>query len=116
MLRVQELIRPAGSSTPPLRLVERAEDVPESDEISIAVAACGVCRTDLRLVEGDLAPRRLPIVPGHQVVGRVTAVGEAVTRWRVGDRVGVAWLAGSCGAVLTPSPRSWCQESQRIGR
>ncbi len=57
-----------------------------------------MCRTDLQLVEGDLPARRLPIVPGHQVVGRVSAVGAGVDRWAVGDRVGVAWLAGSCGA------------------
>jgi propanol-preferring alcohol dehydrogenase len=56
-----------------------------------------VCRTDLQLVEGDLTARRLPIVPGHQVVGRVRTLGDGVDRWRVGDRVGVAWLAGTGG-------------------
>jgi propanol-preferring alcohol dehydrogenase len=57
-----------------------------------------VCRTDLQLAEGDLAARRLPVVPGHQAVGVVEAVGEGVTGWQRGDRAGVAWLAGSCGA------------------
>jgi propanol-preferring alcohol dehydrogenase len=65
--------------------------------IRIRVAACGVCRTDLQLCEGDLAAHKLPIVPGHQVVGRVEAVGAGVTAWRPGDRVGVAWLAGTDG-------------------
>ncbi len=71
---------------------------PGPGEIAIDVVACGVCRTDLQLVEGDLPARRLPIVPGHQVVGRVTALGDGVDRWNLGDRVGVAWLAGACGA------------------
>jgi alcohol dehydrogenase, propanol-preferring len=61
------------------------------------VSACGVCRTDLQICEGDLAPRRLPIVPGHQIVGRVEATGPGVTGWKLGDRVGVAWLAGVDG-------------------
>jgi alcohol dehydrogenase, propanol-preferring len=64
----------------------------------IRVAACAVCRTDLQLCEGDLPARLLPVVPGHQVVGRVEAVGTGVTGWTVGDRAGVAWLAGTCGA------------------
>jgi len=57
-----------------------------------------VCRTDLQLAEGDLTARRLPIIPGHQVVGQVERVGEAVKGWTVGDRAGVAWLAGACGS------------------
>ncbi len=63
----------------------------------VAVAACGVCRTDLQLVTGDLEPRRLPVVPGHQAVGRIVAVGPGGDASRVGERVGVAWLAGTCG-------------------
>jgi propanol-preferring alcohol dehydrogenase len=63
----------------------------------LAVAACAVCRTDLQIVEGDVVARRLPIVPGHQVVGRVEALGEGVSGWSVGERAGVTWLAGSCG-------------------
>jgi propanol-preferring alcohol dehydrogenase len=71
--------------------------IPGAGGIAITVGACGVCRTDLQLVEGDLTARRLPVIPGHQVVGRVLSVGEGVEQWRVGDRVGVAWLAGACG-------------------
>lgn len=97
MVLAQELSDPGPAADAPLRLVERAMPVPGVGEIAVDVAACGICRTDLQLVEGDLAPRRLPIVPGHQVVGRVAAVGEGVTRWQRGDRVGVAWLGGSCG-------------------
>ncbi len=91
------LAQPGPIDGRPLELVEEAPLEPGPDEIVVDVAACGVCRTDLQLVEGDLPARRLPIVPGHQVVGRVSAIGDGVRQWRVGDRVGVAWLAGSCG-------------------
>jgi propanol-preferring alcohol dehydrogenase len=77
------------------------DDVPTPDlgpvDVLIDVRACGVCRTDLQLCEGDLTARRLPIIPGHQVVGAIAAVGSAVTDLAVGDRVGVAWIAGACG-------------------
>jgi propanol-preferring alcohol dehydrogenase len=78
------------------------EDVPVpqpgSGELRVRVHACGVCRTDLHTVEGDLAlPRPLPLIPGHQVVGVVDAVGEQVTRIAVGDRVGVGWMNWTCG-------------------
>jgi alcohol dehydrogenase, propanol-preferring len=97
-MRAQELRRPGPiADAGPLELVARPSMTPGAGEIAIDVVACGVCRTDLQLVEGDLAARRLPIVPGHQVVGRVSATGEGVTRWAIGDRVGVGWLGGSCG-------------------
>ncbi len=63
----------------------------------LRVTACGVCRTDLQLCEGDLAARRLPIVPGHQVTGTVAAVGDGVDGWAPGDRAGITWLAGTDG-------------------
>jgi alcohol dehydrogenase, propanol-preferring len=96
--RAQQLRRPGPIETRPLVDVAVSNERPRAGEITIEVTACAVCRTDLQLVEGDLPARRLPIVPGHQVVGRVTAVGEGVERWGIGDRVGVAWLAGACGA------------------
>lgn len=71
---------------------------PKAGEIVLGVAACGVCRTDLQICEGDLPARALPIVPGHQIVGRVVGVGAGVSDWNVGDRAGVAWLAHACGA------------------
>lgn len=97
MTRVQELREPGPIPGRPLHLDERAEPRPGRGEISIDISACAVCRTDLQLVSGDLAARQLPIVPGHQVVGRVAAVGAGVERWSAGDRVGVGWLGGSCG-------------------
>ncbi len=98
MTRAQQLRHPGSIGTSPLELVVVGASAPGPGEIAIEVAACGVCRTDLQLVEGDLPTHRLPIVPGHQVVGRVRSIGPGVERWSVGDRVGVAWLAGSCGA------------------
>jgi propanol-preferring alcohol dehydrogenase len=65
--------------------------------LAMSVVACGVCRTDLQICEGDIPLRKTPIVPGHQAVGRVEAIGAGVSGWRVGDRVGVAWLAGTDG-------------------
>ncbi|MDA3005597.1 MAG: zinc-binding alcohol dehydrogenase family protein, partial [Actinomycetota bacterium] len=66
-------------------------------EVVIRVAACAACRTDLQICEGDLAARVLPVIPGHQVVGRIAQVGPGVQGWAPGDRAGLTWLAGTCG-------------------
>jgi propanol-preferring alcohol dehydrogenase len=97
-MRALVLHAPASIRSAPLRSVELPDPEVRDDELRIAISACGVCRTDLQLVEGDVPAHRLPIVPGHQVVGRVDAVGRSVTGWRPGDRVGAVWLAGACGA------------------
>lgn len=91
------LHRPGPIDRSPLRLEEIVLAPLADDEVRIEVAACAVCRTDLQLCEGDLTPRTLPVVPGHQVVGTITAVGSAVGSLSLGDRVGVAWIAGTCG-------------------
>lgn len=96
-MRVQELAVAGPIESSPLNLVDRTTPTPGPGEVLIDVAACGVCRTDLQLVEGDLAARVLPIVPGHQVVGRVAAVGSEVDRFQIGDRAGLAWLGSACG-------------------
>jgi propanol-preferring alcohol dehydrogenase len=90
----------APASARPLAMVERDEPTAGPGEIVIRVSACGVCRTDLQICEGDLTPNRLPIVPGHQLVGRVESVGSGVARWRSGDRVGVAWLGWTDGTCV----------------
>jgi alcohol dehydrogenase, propanol-preferring len=81
----------------PLRLSEVSAPRPGPGELLLQVAACGVCRTDLQLAEGDIPLRRRPLIPGHQAVGRVIALGANVTGWAPGDRAGAAWLAGACG-------------------
>ncbi|MDB4937724.1 MAG: alcohol dehydrogenase, partial [Labilithrix sp.] len=93
-----ELAAPSPIATHPLRLVERAAPRPRAGELLLRVNACGVCRTDLQIVVGDVVAHRLPIVPGHQIVGHVVGVGEGVSGWCFGDRAGAAWLASSCGA------------------
>src|SRR5262245_47316450 len=91
------LTRQARIASRPLALRDLADPVVGPGEIRIEVAACGVCRTDLHVIEGDLPPRRLPLVPGHQVVGRVVALGDGAARFALGDRVGLAWLRQTCG-------------------
>ncbi len=86
---------PAPAESGPLIKEERPLPQPGPGELRLRVAACAVCRTDLQICEGDLAPRTLPIVPGHQVVGVVDAIGEGVEGWAAGDRAGLTWLAGA---------------------
>ena len=81
----------------PLVLRERSIPQPAAGEILIEIEACGVCRTDLHVVDGELPHPKLPIVPGHEIVGRVAALGAGVSGFRVGERVGVPWLGATCG-------------------
>jgi propanol-preferring alcohol dehydrogenase len=93
----------------PLDLVELPVPEPGAGEIRIRVAACGVCHTELDEIEGRTAPPRLPVVPGHEVVGRVYKLGAGAVRFRIGDRVGVGWIHSSSGTVdenLSPSFRA----------
>ena len=81
----------------PLAFEERPVPAPGGNEILVRVEACGVCRTDLHVIDGELAYPRYPIIPGHEVVGRVEQVGSAVERFKLGERVGAPWLAHTCG-------------------
>lgn len=92
----------AQPATALLALEDRPTPEPAADEVLVRVAVCGVCRTDLDLVDGRLSLPRTPIVPGHQVVGRVVAMGDDVSDRHVGQRVGVAWIYSACGACR------WC--------
>jgi propanol-preferring alcohol dehydrogenase len=89
--------RPGPIDEHPLVLVERADPEPGSGEIRVRVEVCGVCRTDLHLAEGDLTPRHPNVVPGHEIVGVVDAIGPGATRFALGTRVGIAWLRHTCG-------------------
>lgn len=81
----------------PLEIVDIPCPSPGPGQVQIAIAACAVCRTDLHVVDGDLGNPTLPIIPGHEIVGRVVAIGDGVDGLARGDRVGVAWLGGTCG-------------------
>src|ERR1017187_7155903 len=76
---------------------EQPLPAPGAGEILVAVAACGVCRTDLHVVDGELEHPKLPIVPGHEIVGRVAAIGVGVSDFALGQRIGVPWLGRTCG-------------------
>jgi len=97
-MRAWTVQTPGPIDTQPLVLVERAIPVPGPGEVRLRVLACGVCRTDLHLAEGDLAPHRASTVPGHEIVGLVEELGEGTSTLRVGERVGAAWLARTCGS------------------
>jgi alcohol dehydrogenase, propanol-preferring len=81
----------------PLRMRERPTPVPPAREILLEVAACGVCRTALHVVDGELPNPKLPLIPGHEIVGRVAALGADVAGFAVGERIGVPWLGYTCG-------------------
>ena len=103
MMRAWVVREPRPISQSPLALVERPVPTPARGEVLVRVRACGVCRTDLHLAEGELSPRRSRVVPGHEVVGEVVQLGEDAGRFRTGDRVGIAWLRYTCGACR------WCR-------
>lgn len=90
----------------PLVWRERADPQPGPGEIRVQVTACGVCRTDLHVVDGDLEHPQVPIVPGHEVVGRIDCVGAGVEGFQLGERVGIPWLGHTCGVC------SFCQRRQ----
>jgi propanol-preferring alcohol dehydrogenase len=81
----------------PLEWSELADKLPGPGEISVRVSACGVCRTDLHVVDGELPDPRVPIIPGHEIVGRVEAIGQGVEHFASGERVGIPWLGYTCG-------------------
>src|SRR5262245_19818261 len=80
-----------------LQLKELAKPSPGKGEILVKVSACGVCSTDLHVMDGELKGSKLPLVPGHEIVGKVEAMGDGVTGFTSGQRVGVPWLGGTCG-------------------
>jgi propanol-preferring alcohol dehydrogenase len=91
------LTTPANVTERPLQLTEMPVPLTREDELLVRVSACGICRTDLHVVEGELPVRLSPVIPGHQIVGRVTAAGSQVKDFAPNDRVGIAWLNRTCG-------------------
>lgn len=115
---VIDTIGPVTAGSRPLAAVELPVPVPGAGEILIRVAACGVCHTELDEIEGRTPPPRLPVVPGHQVVGRVAALGPGAARFREGERVGVAWIFSACGACghCRAGNENLCAEFRATGR
>jgi propanol-preferring alcohol dehydrogenase len=103
VMRAWAVGSPGSVDSRPLVEVSRQVPTPGPGEVLVRVDACGLCRTDLHLAEGDLAPRRPETVPGHQVVGRVVGSGARQERFEDGDRVGIAWLRSTCGHCR------WCR-------
>ena len=97
---------PGPIATGPLVVVERPVPEPGPGEIRVRVSACGVCRTDLHLAEGDLPPHRPATIPGHEIVGTVDALGPGASRFQVGQRAGIAWLRHTCGRC------KWCRRGR----
>ncbi|MER5529266.1 zinc-binding alcohol dehydrogenase family protein [Streptomyces sp. NPDC002677] len=116
-MRAWSVARPGPVEEDPLRLVERPVPAPGADELLVRVCACGVCRTDLHVAEGDLPVRRSGVTPGHEVVGVVAGLGAGVADFAVGDRVGVAWLRrtdGTC-AYCRRGAENLCPHSEYTG-
>jgi len=97
-VRAWEVSSPAPIDRGPLRLTEREPQEPGPGQVRVRVSVCGVCRTDLHVAEGDLPVHRPRVVPGHEIVGVVDSLGPGTSRFTLGDRIGVAWLASTCGA------------------
>jgi propanol-preferring alcohol dehydrogenase len=116
-VRAAVLARQAPVETAPLAAVDRPSPEPGPGELRVQVRACAICRTDLHVIEGDLPPRRLPLVPGHQAVGVVERLGPACRRFRQGDRVGIAWLRSTCGrcGFCRAGTENLCEESRYTG-
>ena len=116
-MKAMVLNHTADVSSRPLRLEDRPVPVPGEGQVLVKIHICGVCRTDLHVVEGELADIKLPLIPGHQAVGTVVRVGSMVPDLREGDRVGIAWLQGTCGtcAFCTSGRENLCANARFTG-
>jgi propanol-preferring alcohol dehydrogenase len=116
-MRCMTLGKAAPLPASPLALETRNVPTPAEGEILLRVGACGVCRTDLQICEGDIPARALPVVPGHQIVGRVVSVGPGVRGWVPGQRAGVGWLASTCGvcAYCKSGRENLCPQARFTG-
>lgn len=111
------LREPANVVEHRLELADAPTPAPRDDELLVRVSACGICRTDLHVIEGELPVRRSPLIPGHQIVGRVAAVGSAVENFSAGDRVGIAWLNRTCSKCIycVSGRENLCEQAQFTG-
>ena len=113
IMRTMQLLRPGQ----PLQLVNEAPGKPGRGQVLVRVAACGVCRTDLHIVDGDLPALNHPVVPGHEIVGRVAEIGPGVDTLKIDDRVGIPWLGWTCGqcGYCTSGRENLCDEARFTG-
>jgi propanol-preferring alcohol dehydrogenase len=111
-------IQPIKENNRPLTLAEIPNPTPAAGEVLIEVATCGVCHTELDEIEGRTPPSHLPMILGHQAVGRVVERGDGATRWKIGDRVGVAWIFSACGQCkfCRSDKENLCPEFRATGR
>lgn len=116
-MRALVLAAPGPAAGRLLRLEEVPDPSPGPGELLVDVAACAVCRTDLQIAEGDLAAHRSPVILGHQAVGRVIGLGSGVDAWRLGERVGATWLAGTCGGCrfCMTGRQNLCRDAEFTG-
>ena len=115
---VLRTLSPIHQNKRPLELIERPDPVPKKGEVLIKVAACGVCHTELDEIEGRTPPPRLPIILGHEVVGRVEKQGPGADKFKIGDRVGVGWIYSACGTCkhCLAGDENLCQQFKATGR
>lgn len=111
-------IAPIADNPEPLTLLTLPRPVPQAGEVLLRVRYCGVCHTELDEIEGRTPPPALPMIPGHQVVGDIVALGEGVTQWQTGARVGVAWIFSACGecALCRSDQQNLCANFIATGR
>ena len=117
MMKAMVLERTADVGTSPLQLRELPMPEPGPGEVLVHLTVCGICRTDLHVIEGELADPALPLIPGHQAVGVVSQVGAGVSERTVGERVGIAWLQHTCGICefCTSGRENLCERARFTG-
>ncbi len=112
-MRAMILNKPGELLTP----AEVKKPVPQANQVLVKISACGICRTDLHVVDGELTNPKLPLIPGHQIVGTVEQLGSAVSSFEIGQRIGIPWLGGSCEACqfCLSGRENLCDKAQFTG-
>jgi len=116
-MKAMILTEPYPIEKEPLVMTDINDPIPGPEDVRVKISTCGICHTDLHVIEGELPSKKLPIIPGHEIVGVVDAIGEKVTRFREGDKVGVAWLNSTCGECdfCVRGKENLCEESRFTG-
>src|SRR5204862_8316175 len=116
-MRAMILEKPAPIESSPLRAVEVPDPTPAANEVRVRVRCCAICRTDLHVIERDLEPMKIPVIPGHQVVGIVDQLGPRCSQLRIGQRVGIAWLRHTDGTCrfCQRGRENLCEQSRYTG-